>query len=457
MKRIPALAALLAALVLAGCASAPEALDLPAPPLVFKHAAANNGAAKAPHAAWWLGFDDPALAGLIERAERSSPTLQIAAARLAQARALLRRTDADRLPQAGVGAGVARERSLQNGQRPGTGFELGAQVSYEVDLSGRLAGASQAAALDARQREALLANTRLLLQAELVRGWYALRATAAERQLVLGTAATYQDTLRLTESRSAAGDVTELEVARVRSELAATESDALALQRQQAQLENALALLVGEPVNGLVFEAPATLPAALPQVPSDLPSSVLARRPDVAAAHSALLAAQARLGVAQTAWWPSLVLTAAGGQASPELSDLFKASAQTWGLSALLALPIFDGGRREAGVASARAELDVAFGGWRHQMLVALKEVEDELVALQLLAEQSQAQARAVQAAEQVTRLSGARWRNGLVSQLDLLDAQRSELRNRRQALQVRAAQLQATVGLMRALGGGWA
>ena len=449
------LAPLMAALVLAGCASTPQALDLPAPPAAFQQARLVSSPTPAP-AAWWQSFDDPALAGLIERAERSNPGLQVAAARLAQARALLRGADAQRLPQAGASAGAARENSLLTGSRPATTVSLGAQLSYELDLSGRLSGTSLAAQRDAQQREALLANTRLLLQAEIVRGWYALRASGAELQLVLGTAAAYQDTLRLTERRFAAGDVTELEVARVRSELAATESEALALQRQQVQLGNALALLVGEPVNALELQATPSLPAALPQVPAGLPSSVLARRPDVGAARQGLLAAQARLGVAQQAWWPSLTLTAAGGQASPELSDLFKASAQTWGLSALLSLPLFDGGRREAGIEQARAQLDLAYADWRQQMLVALKEVEDELAALRLLGEQAQAQGRAVDAAQQVTRLSGVRWRNGLISQLELLDAQRSVLRNRRQALQVQAAQVQSTVGLMRALGGGW-
>jgi multidrug efflux system outer membrane protein len=456
MKILQPLLPLVAALVLAGCATAPEALNLPAAPVAFKQSQAALTAPTPAPATWWQSFDDPALAGLIERAERSNPGLQVAAARLAQARALLRQADANRLPQAGASAGAARENTALTGGRPATTLSVGASLSYELDLAGRLSGTARAAALDAQQREALLAHTRLLLQAELVRGWYALRATAAELQLVLGTAAAYQDTLRLTERRFAAGDVTELEVARVRSEMAATESEALALQRQQAQLEHALALLVGEPVSALTFDASASLPSALPQVPAGLPSSVLARRPDVAAARDALLAAQTRVGVAQQAWWPSLTLTASGGQASPELSDLFKASAQTWGLAALLSLPLFDGGRREAGVQQARAEMDVAYAGWRQQMLVALKEVEDELAALRWLGEQAQAQDRAVSAAEQVTRLSGARWRNGLVSQLELLDAQRSELRNRRQALQVRAAQVQATVGLMRALGGGW-
>jgi multidrug efflux system outer membrane protein len=187
-----------------------------------------------------------------------------------------------------------------------------------------------------------------------------------------------------------------------------------------------------------------------------VPATVLARRPDVSAAMAQLEAAQARVGVAQAAWFPNVSLTANGGFASPEVSDLFKWSARAWSVGALLSLPLFDGGRREAGVRVARGDFDAALAEYRGTVLVAFKDVEDELASLRLLHEQSQAQARAVESAVRTTALSETRYRNGFVSQLDLLDAQRSELRNRRQAAQVRAAQYQATVGLIRALGGGW-
>jgi multidrug efflux system outer membrane protein len=169
-----------------------------------------------------------------------------------------------------------------------------------------------------------------------------------------------------------------------------------------------------------------------------------------------MLSAQQRVGVAKAAWFPDVSLTATGGYASPELGDLFKWSARAWGVGALLSLPIFDGGRRAAGVDKAAAQLDEAVGRYREQVLVAFRDVEDQLSELRLLADQAQAQARAVDSAARSTTLSDARYRNGFVSQLELLDARRSELRNRRQALQVKAAQYQATVGLVRALGGGW-
>lgn len=177
---------------------------------------------------------------------------------------------------------------------------------------------------------------------------------------------------------------------------------------------------------------------------------------NVAAARSQLEAARARVGEARAAWWPSLSLTAQGGGVSSELSNLLKSGASTWGVGLLGALPLFDGGRREAGVNVAQAQLDGSVIAFREQFLLALKDVEDQLGALALLQAQGEANTRAVAAAGQALKLSDTRYRNGLVSQLELLDARRSELANRRAALQVRSAQYQATVGLIRALGGGW-
>ncbi|WP_347626358.1 TolC family protein, partial [Comamonas thiooxydans] len=187
-----------------------------------------------------------------------------------------------------------------------------------------------------------------------------------------------------------------------------------------------------------------------------VPATVLARRPDVSAAQASVLAAQARVGVAQAAWFPAITLTGNGGYASPELGDLFKWSARSWGIGALLSLPIFDGGQRAAQEEGARARLEAAVAAQRGQVLAAFREVEDQLSALRLLSGQAHVLGQAVQSSERATHLSDVRYRNGLVSQLELLDARRNELRNRRQALQVRTAQYTATVALIRALGGGW-
>ena len=282
-----------------------------------------------------------------------------------------------------------------------------------------------------------------------------LRSLDTERTFLRDTLQAYRNTLRLTEVRFKEGDVAELDVARVRTEVAATESEALALDRRRAELEHALAVLVGEVASNFAV-APTEWSTALPVIPAGVPSTVLERRPDVAAAQSSMQAAQARVGVAKAAWFPTFSLTGNAGYAAPEIKDLFKVSSQAWGVGALLSLPIFDGGRRQAGVQNANAELDIALANYREQILVAFKDVEDQLSALRLLAEQSEAQSRSVASATRATVLSDSRYRNGFVSQLELLDAQRSELRNRRQALQVKTSQYLATVGLIRALGGGW-
>lgn len=451
--------------VLAGCAT-PAAIDanaLPTAPPAWKAEPPAEGrwgvvapADRAPRGEWWQAFGDPVLDDLEHRAMARNDDLQVAASRLAEARALLRHADAARQPQVGAGVGVSRGTLTDGSTAVTTLGQAGLNASYEVDLVSRLSLASRAALFDVQSRVALLESTRLVVQADVAQAYLALRFADQERRLVRDTVAAYRETLALTERRVAAGDVAELDLVRLQSEVAATEAEALAQDRRRALLENALAVLLGEPASGFTLPEAATLPA-VPSVPAGLPSAVLARRPDVAAAQRTLMAAQARVGVAQAAWLPSLSLTAAGGVASPELGDVFRWSARAWSVGALLSLPLFDGGRREAGIEAARAQLDAALAGYRQQVWQSLREVEDQLVSLQGLQREAAVQAQAVQAAERATTLSEARWRNGRTSQLDLLDARRSELRNRRAALQVQAGQYQATIGLVRALGGGWA
>jgi outer membrane protein, multidrug efflux system len=457
-------AAVLFAILLTGCAMNLPQVDpraLPATPEAFKEIDDRWTVAPPveaqPRGEWWKVFSDPVLDDLVQRANRNNADIKIAAARLLQARAIVRATDADRYPQVGLGATAARTRGIAGGNPGPAGnvLELGADVGYELDLFGRLAQATQAATLDARAREGLFLSTRLLVQAEVAQAYLALRALDAEIALVRGTVSAYRTTLELTERRWRAGDVAELDVARARVEVAETESEAITLTRRRAELEHALAVLVGETPSTFALGA-ADWSTVLPSIPAGVPGTVLARRPDVSAAQNELLAAQARVGVAQAAWFPNVTLTASGGIASGDLSDLFKWSARSWLIGGLLSLPIFDGGRRQAGIDAAGAEFEAAVGRYRSQILAAFKDVEDQLAALRLLSDQSGVQQEAVDSAHRATSLSEIRYRNGYVSQLDLLDAQRSELRNRRQALQVRSSQYQATVGLVRALGGGW-
>lgn len=459
-----AIAPLLAAMMLAACSTTPALVPAAAPeaPAAFKEADGRWLALQPTEAQargeWWKAFGDPVLDALVARADAHNTSIQLAAARLAQARALLRSANADRLPQIGVGAGAQRGTASPafGTTAPASVLNVGPNASWEPDFFGRLAATRDAAALDAQSREALLQDAHLLVQSDVAQTYFALRALDAERALVRQTVAAYRDTLQLTERRYQAGDVAELDLARVRTEVAANESDALALDRRRAELEHALAVLAGELPSSLEV-AEADWAGALPQVPPGVPSTVLARRPDVAAAGRAMQAAELRVGVARTAWFPDISLTASGGFASSDLGDLFKWSARAWGVGALLSLPVFDGGRREAGVQNANAQWDAAAAGYREQVLTAFQDVEDQLSALRFLADQADTQAQAVDSASRATVLSSSRYRNGYVSQLELLDARRTELANRRVALQVRAARYQATIGLIRAIGGAWA
>jgi multidrug efflux system outer membrane protein len=453
----------LMSLLLAACAtSLPEisADKLPAePPAEFKGKWTLAEPAEAqPRGEWWKAFDDPILDGLIERANQGNASVRIAAARLGQARAAVRATDADRSPQVGLGASAQRAQGIVGGTNVGPArnlFTAGADFSYEVDLFGRLSHATQAAKLDAQAQEGLLQSARLLVQASVAQTYLALRALDSERDLVRTTLNTYRETLALTERRWRAGDVAELDVARASTEVSATESEALALDRRRAELENALAVLVGEQPTKFSLQD-AEWRTTLPAIPAGVPSTVLTRRPDVSAAQNTMLAAQSRVGVAKAAWFPNVALTGFGGYASSDLDDLLQWSSRAWLIGALVSLPLIDGGRRKAGIENTSAQLDGAVAQYREQVLVAFKDVEDQLAALRLLSEQSEAQARAVASSSRTTSLSGARYRAGYVSQLELLDAQRSELRNRRQALQVRSDRYQSTVALVRALGGSW-
>lgn len=462
--RIPAalLAALpLAVLDLAACSSTsippPAAAQVPAS---YRHAHAADRPAQGmnvPRDAWWQVFRDPVLDQLETRAASANTTIQLAAARLAKARALVRSTDAARAPQVALRAGAGRQGGPLVNAAGGTGTLVvaAADLSYEADVFGRLQQASDAAALDARSQQALLDGARLLVQADIAQTYLSLRALDAEAALVQTSAAAYRDTVEITERRYRAGSVAELDWVRARAELASIDSDALALQRRRAELEDALAVLAGEPASSFAI-APDEWTSVLPHIPAGVPGAVLTRRPDVAAAQQSMQAAQVRLGLARTAWFPTLTLTASGGGASPDVASLLQASMRTWALGAFLGLSLFDGGRRDAAIQGADADLEAALAGYREQILVALREVEDQLAALHMLAAQREVESQAVDLGSRAVLLADSRYRSGLASQLDVLDARRGELRTRREALQVRAAQYQATVRLIRALGGGW-
>jgi outer membrane protein, multidrug efflux system len=434
---------------------------LPATPAAFRetdpstrqHPAAETAA----NGAWWLVFSDPELDALIRRADRNNFTVGLAEARLAEARAIQQATAAARWPTLSLGANATRAEGPLTNAASGSGplYVVGANLSYEADLFGRLARQSEAAAMDTAEQDELLRAAKLLVQADIAQSYFTLRALDAERALVRGAAASQLKSVRLTEGLFRSGLASELSLVRLRAEAEAIAAEALTLDQRRAELEHALAVLAGESASTFRI-APAARSASLPNIPPGIPGAVLVRRPDVGAARQAMIAAQIRTGVAQDRWLPTLSLTAFGGFASSTLGSLLTGSAAGSTLGALLSLPIFDGGRYLAGVAKANADLDAAAASYGQQILIAFKDVEDQLSALRLLARQEAELKRASDAAQRATSLVASNYADGLASQFELIDAERVELRDRRQMLLVHAARYQATIGLIKALGGGW-
>lgn len=448
------------AILLSGCAPAalpPATFQTPA---AFAGPTATTATAPVSQGAWWLVFSDPTLNDLMARAMEKNNDVKLAAAHFEQARALLKSSHADLWPQAGAGYAASRSTQFQPAGKAATTHALDLDLSYEVDVVGRLSNAAKAAHLDADASNALLRDTQLLIQSRVAETYFALRALDEDRAIVRETLAAYRGSLEVTTRRFQEGDVAELDVARLQTEVSSTEAEAEALDQQRAQLAHALAVLLGEPASGfdLTTQAWAEQPwaAAVPAIPAGIPSDLLQRRPDVIAAQASVEAAQRRVGIAKVAWFPSLSLTASGGYASGDLGDLFTDTAKTWSLTALLSQAIFDGGRRKAGVDYATGGLDAAFATYQQNVLVAFADVEDQLSDLSYLQQQQVSEDQAVAAAGKAMAMSQSRYTNGSASQLEVLDAQRQLLSIRRQALRVRAAQYESTVGLIRALGGTW-
>lgn len=445
-------------LALAACSSEPRtdppALSLPSS---FRHAGASPGVAPPAGDDWWTVFRDPALDALQARAAAANTTIQAAAARLARSRALTRGTDAQRWPQARLRAGAGRQVGPIVNAAGGEGTLINAAVdlSYEADLFGTLQLAAAAAHLDTQSQQDLLRDAGLQVQAEVAQTYLSLRGLDAEQEVVNSAAAAWRETAAITGQRFRAGSAAELEWVRAQAEVAATESEALALLRRRSEGENALALLAGAPASGFAVP-PQSLTPALPDIPAGVPAAVLARRPDVAAAWRGVQAADARVGAARNAWLPDLTLNASGGVASPHAVELLQAAMRTWSVAALLNLTLFDAGRRASQLEVAQADRTAAATAYRERVLVAIREVEDQLAALQALAAQARAQAAAVALGERTAVLAESRHRSGFASQLEVLDARRTALRTQRDALQLRSAQYQATVRLVRALGGAW-
>jgi multidrug efflux system outer membrane protein len=410
--------------------------------------------------AWWQIYGDPTLNDLQERARTANQDLKAAVARVDQARAAARISKADLLPRVDLDPALSRGRTpdalapLEHGFTS-TVLNVPFDLSYEVDLWGRVRRSVEAATAEYQATAADFENIRLTLHADVARNYFALRALDAEIDLLQRTVELRRQNLRLVDSLFRNGQVSRLDLSRAETELATAEADMAGLRRRRAGFEHALAVLVGEAVANFSLP-PAPLDLEPPGIAPDLPSHLLERRPDIAAAERLMMAANARIGVAKTAFFPVISLTGSAGWASDELSTLFNWGNRAWALGPFISLPVFDAGRNRAGLEGARAVWEESVANYRQQVLVAFSEVEDALSDLQHLADQSAALQQAVASARDAEELSGKRYRAGLVSYLEVVISERSALLAEQLATQVQGQRLQASVSLIKALGGGW-
>ncbi|CAB3661456.1 efflux transporter outer membrane subunit [Trinickia soli] len=416
---------------------------------------------------WWTIFNDETLNKLEDEAQSANQDLKAAAARVRESRAGLDAARSAWFPELDVGFGPTRERVSPASQGlpqnaylpPVTLWRAQSTVSYEAPLFGRVSDNVAASRADSQQSEALFRSVQLALQADVASNYFSLRELDTEQDLYRRTVALREEGLKLVKHRYDAGDVSELDLQQATNSLASAKADAAGIARQRAASEHALAVLLGKPPADFSFPQQPLEPV-LARVPAGLPSSLLERRPDVAAAERAMAAANARVGLAKSAFFPQLNVTGAFGYEASGLSQLFKWSSRTFLLGPFagtaLSLPIFDGGRRKADLNRAKAQYDEQVANYRQQVLNAFREVEDSLADLRLLDDQIKAQNDAVNAAARAEHLSEAQYREGQVNYLDVLDSQRTVLLAQRQASQLAGSQAVATVSLIRALGGGW-
>ncbi len=506
------------ALLLPGCAVGPDYHGPPSDraPAAFKNAAldarwkpAEPADARA-RGAWWSVFHDSALDQYESRALAGNQDLKVAAARIGQARAQARVAAADLYPQASASASALRQRTTNTGpiqkarflgQSPfgaaGAGaagaipggaasapsaaassssgaansgalatqplsntfslFRAPLTLDWELDLFGRVRRGYEAARAEAQSAQATYENVSLSLSANVAVNYFALRGLDAEMDVLARTLKARHEELRIAQERLAAGLTSELDAVRAQADLAGNEADLQALQRTRAQVENALATLLGEPASTLrLTPHPLDLHSAPPRLPAGVPSRMLERRPDVAAAERSLAAATARIGVARAAFFPRLSLTGEAGFESADLAQLFNWESRVWQIAANAAQPLFQGGRNVANLAISSARLQEATAQYRGEVLRAFQEVENALSDLRTLAAQAEAQERGTVAARRALLIAQQQYTRGAANFLVVLDAQRVLLADERVAAQLSSQRLQATVNLIKALGGDW-
>lgn len=459
------LSVLVVLLVSSGCAVGPD-YRKPAPlpgdaalPSAFKEAEMMMRPAvprdAEPRGQWWHLFVDSTLDCLMAELEANNQGIAANAALYRQAVSTQEQAWATLWPQISATGSASRGKSTSGGSvtSPAT---LGLESSWELDLWGKIRRGYESIGADTQAAAADLAAARLSLQAQLVTSYASLRVVDRQRQLLDNTAAAYARSLELTKNRYRLGVASRSDVAQAETQLQNTLAQATDLGVQRSSLEHAIAVLVGRAPADFSLPADPEHVLTLPAIPPAIPSEVLERRPDVAAAERRVAAANAQIGVAEAAFFPNVTLDASGGYRNNALSGLISVPNQVWSVGASMAATIFDSGARRAKVAGAMASYDQVVANYRQTVLAALQETEDNLAALRILAQEEAQQQLAVESARIATTLAMNQYRAGTVSYLNVLVVQASQLNAERTLLTIKNQQYTAAVALIKAIGGGW-
>lgn len=415
-----------------------------------------------PREGWWKLYGDDRLNGLEDQLIAHNADLAAALASYRQSRDVLAQVRADLFPQISAGAGATRNRQSLNSPLHGSTspeyynlYSAQLQASYEVDLWGRVRDNVAAGRAEVQASAADLASTRLSLEATLADTYLQLLGADRQIDLLQSTVDAYQRALQLTTTLHAGGAVSGLDVDRAQTQLSSTKSALSQAKAQREVLQHAIAVLVGQSASTFAIDAKTDLPA-LPTVPVGIPSTLLQRRPDIAAAERRTAEANSQIGVARSAFFPSLTLSAAGGVSSGAWGNLLNAPSQMWALGPSLLMSVFDGGLRRAKVAQAHAAFDEASAQYRGTVLTAFQQVEDNQSLINNFGNALVDQNDATNAADKTLKLSTALYKQGANSYLDVVTAQVDALNAHLSLLSLQTNQLRASVQLVRALGGGW-
>ncbi|MBC7575374.1 MAG: efflux transporter outer membrane subunit [Herminiimonas sp.] len=420
---------------------------------------------------WWETYADPLLDSLVAQVSVSNQNLAQADARFREARALVQSARAGYFPTIGANLSSSRSsgRSSQNTTTtttttgvttasqsgPSNSNTLTLDASWEIDLWGRVQRTVEAQRAGAQASAGDLEATRLSAQAQLAQTYFALRFIDSQADLLQRTLADYQRSVQLTQNQYDAGIIAKANLILAQTQLKTTQAQALDLGVQRAQFEHAIALLVGKaPADFSISHA--QLAAAVPVIPVSMPSDLLERRPDVAAAERRVAAANAQIGIAKAAYFPRLSLSATGGAQSSTLGNLLSLPNRFWSLGPALAATLFDGGVRRAGVEQASAAYDGTVAAYRQTVLTGFQEVEDNLAALRILEQEAAVQDEALQLSRRSVELITNQYKAGIVTYLNVIQVQASALTSERAALDILNRRLAASVLLVKALGGGW-